>query len=255
VATIPRIERADATTIARGEPFVLAGGARALPAFARWSLPYLKHVLGDTTVRYKRSRGRAHPDFTAATLADMFATGAMPFADLLDAMTTGPIDARARVLMTGDEHFLTRVRDGEVTHAPELRPLLADVTLPALVPADRLYTIWTWFSGAGVRTWLHYDNNDCHNLNAQICGRKRCWLFAAELAPRLALFPAGGANPATNCSSIDVDDPTRRAELDALPRWEGELDAGDLLFIPANWLHTFEHLGELNANVNFWWRP
>jgi hypothetical protein len=28
-----------------------------------------------------------------------------------------------------------------------------------------------------------------------------------------------------------------------------------LLFIPAWWFHAFWHLGELNANVNFWWKP
>jgi hypothetical protein len=28
-----------------------------------------------------------------------------------------------------------------------------------------------------------------------------------------------------------------------------------VLYIPAWWLHAFLHLGELNANVNFWWKP
>src|SRR5579883_1280972 len=98
----PRLSRVDelGTT-----PVVIAGGARELPASGRWSLPYLKARLGSTVVRYKKSRGRAHPDFTAPTLAEMFATGAMPFADFLDAVTTGPTEARARMLMTGDEHF------------------------------------------------------------------------------------------------------------------------------------------------------
>jgi hypothetical protein len=251
--TARQVPRTDGSGALGDTPVVITGGAHALPALGRWTVPYLKERLGTTTVRYKKSRGRAHPDFTAASVAEMFATGALAFADLLDAMTTGPVDARARVLFTGDEHFLLRVRDGEVTYAPELAPLLRDVVAPALVPLARLYTVWAWFSGAGVRTWLHYDNNGCHNLNAQICGRKRAWLFAAELAPALSLFPLGGNNPATNCSAIDVDDPARRAALDALPRWEAELEAGDLLFIPANWLHTFDHLGEFNANVNFWW--
>ena len=40
--------------------------------------------------------------------------------------------------------------------------------------------------------------------------------------------------------------PTRRSS---------DLVAGDLLFIPAWWLHTFSHTGDLNANVNFWWKP
>jgi hypothetical protein len=35
----------------------------------------------------------------------------------------------------------------------------------------------------------------------------------------------------------------------------GVLEAGEMLFIPACWPHAFEHLGAINANVNFWWRP
>ena len=106
-------------------------------------------------------------------------------------------------------------------------------------------------SGRGVRTWLHYDNNGCHNLNAQITGEKRCALYAPELVGRLRLFRLGGSNPAHNCSQIDVE----QGELADVPCLEATLHAGDLLFIPAWWLHTFLHLGELNTNVNFWWKP
>lgn len=252
---VPRVDRIERDPLERGGPVVIAGGAHEIPAVGRWTVPYLKQRMGGVEVTHKRSRNRQHPDFTAPTIKDWFATGRGPFGELLDAMTTGPADARARLLFTGDEHPLVKRRDGVTTESPELAALLPDVRVPAVVPADRLYTIWAWFSGAGVRTWLHYDNNGCHNLNAQVAGRKRAWLFDAALAPRLELFPAGGPNPATNCSAIDVDDPARRAQLDALPRWEAELAAGDLLFIPANWLHAFEHLGDFNANVNFWWLP
>jgi hypothetical protein len=253
VHAVPRVAGIDRAALVRSGPIVIAGGAREVPACGKWTVAYLKARLGDTVVTHKRSRGRAHPDFAATTRAEMFATGRMRFAELLDVMTTGPREDRARVLFTGDEHFVMRIRDGVVTTSEELAPLLADVVAPALIAHSILYTVWAWFSGPGVRTWLHYDLNACHNLNAQLLGRKRCWLFAPELAPALSLFPKGGDNPAINCSQIDVDDPARRAELDALPRWEAELDEGDLLFIPVDWLHTFEHLGEFNANVNFWW--
>ena len=50
----------------------------------------------------------------------------------------------------------------------------------------------------GVRTWLHYDNNGCHNLNAQICGHKRCWLYAPDQLQRMHPFLLGSGNPAHN---------------------------------------------------------
>jgi lysine-specific demethylase 8 len=122
--------------------------------------------------------------------------------------------------------------------------------MPAQVPPERLYTVWAWLGGPGARTWLHYDNNGCHNLNAQLTGEKTCVLFAPEHLARLKPFPPEGANPAHNCSQLDID------EVPAdIPRITARLEAGDLLFIPALWLHAFHHLGELNTNVNWWWKP
>jgi lysine-specific demethylase 8 len=233
-------------------PLVIRGGA-AMPAVGRWNAEYLKQRIGGVRLRHKLSRGHAHPDFTAPTIKEMFALGEGTFAELIDAMTIGPVGERARRLFTGDEEPLLRRRDGVTTVSELLRPLLDDIVVPERIPPEQLYTVWAWFSGAGVRTWLHYDNNGCHNLNAQITGRKRCWLYAPEHLARLAPFPLGGANPAHNCSAIDAENPP--PGFADLPCWEATLEAGDLLFIPAWWFHTFVHLGELNSNVNFWWRP
>jgi hypothetical protein len=187
----------------------------------------------------------------------MFARGRSSFADFLRRIGTGPDAERARLLFTGDEQFLLRRRDGVTVRSPLLEPLLDDIEFPRFFPEERLYTVWSWFSGRGVRTWLHYDNNACHNLNAQVCGHKLCWLYAPDELARLHPFPLGGPNPAHNCSQIDVEAPQPEFEADfrALQPWRAELQAGDLLFIPAWWFHTFRHAGEFNANVNFWWQP
>lgn len=187
----------------------------------------------------------------------MFARDRARFGDFLRFITTGPDARRAQHLFTGDEQFLLRRRGDATSIDPGLAPLLADVEVPAAVPESRLHTVWAWFSGPGVRTWLHYDNNGCHNLNAQVTGKKRCALYAPEELRRLRPFRLGGSNPAHNCSGIDVErpDPELATELAAARSWQAELSAGDLLFIPAWWWHTFSHLGPFNSNVNFWWKP
>lgn len=241
----------------RDVPVVIAGGARGWPAVERWNVRYLTELLGATVVRYKQSSSHQHPDFHQSTLGAMFARGEGTFAELLQALTTGPRAERSRRIFTGDEQFVLQRRTGTTTLAPELAPLYADVSPPHLFDPERLYTVWAWFSGPGVRTWLHYDNNGCHNLNAQIIGQKSCLLFAPEELSRVYPFPLDGQNPAHNCAAVDVDAPDLAAHPDfAQARaWHAELTPGDLLFIPAWWLHTFSHTGDLNANVNFWWKP
>jgi hypothetical protein len=240
----------------RDEPLVIRGGVASSPAVGRWSPEYLARRLGPIEVAYKTSSSNAHPDFRVQGLPGMFARQRAPLERFLALIGSGPRSERARYLFTGDEQFLLRRRAGQTSIAPELAPLLADLVTPALFQEERLYTVWAWLSGPGVRTWLHYDNNGCHNLNAQICGRKRCMLYAPDELARLHPFPLGGPNPAHNCSRIDVERPDGDLRIDAsVQAWHAELEAGDLLFIPAWWFHTFEHLGEFNANVNYWWRP
>ena len=255
--TLDAMRRPTQELEARDAPLLIRGGVASWPALSRWSPDYLARRLGPVEVAYKTSSSNAHPDFRVGGLARMFARERAPLSRFLELISTGPIAERARYLFTGDEQFLLRRRAGQTQVAPELAPLLADLVTPPLFAEDRLYSVWPWLSGPGVRTWLHYDNNGCHNLNAQISGRKRCVLYGPEALAELAPFPLGGDNPAHNCSRIDVERPTatldvRRAAASA---WHAELGPGDLLFIPAWWFHTFEHLGAFNANVNFWWKP
>src|SRR6187200_2989596 len=164
VVEIERVTSASAEEIHRrfvdpAIPVILEGAARHLAAVRGFSRAYLEEKLGDVAIGWKLSSSHKHPDFCADTIPKMFARGSGTVRELLAAIASGPVEERARRLFTGDERFLIRRREGKVTIDPELAPLLEDVGVPAIVPEDRLYTAWAWLSGAGVRTWLHYDNN------------------------------------------------------------------------------------------------
>lgn len=236
-------------------PVVIDGGCSHFPAVSLWSPGYLKQKLGNEPIQYKLSTSHQHPNFHAKTLPEIFARGSSTLGEFLDHVTTGDPRERPRRYFTGDERFLLKRRDGQETRDAVLSALLDDVRVPELLPAERLYTVWGWLSGRGVRTWLHYETNGCHNFNAQLTGEKQCVLYPPDQLAKMRLFQPGAGNPAYNCSQIDVEDPAEQAGLRDANGLTATLKAGDLLFIPAWWFHTFFHLGEFNANINFWWRP
>jgi hypothetical protein len=137
-----------------------------------------------------------------------------------------------------------------------LEPLRGDFRLPGFFDPGRLVHIGFWLSAAGVRTLLHYDPPGNHNLNAQVRGSKRVTLVAPqhvrEVYPfRYALGEFG------NYSRVDVARPDldRFLRFGDAERFEDVIEEGEVLFVPPLWYHAFEHLGETNVNVNFWWRP
>lgn len=236
-------------------PVILTGSIEHWPARRRWTAEELKTRIGHLPTRFKVSRSHRHPDFNAPTLGDMFATQSGSFSEFLGAVTTAD---GVHCIMTGEEEFLIRNRPPSAREEnAKLAPLLEDFEVPPYFSAERLYSSWFWLSRAGVRTWLHYDTNGCHNLNAQVQGRKKVWLIPPDALARTYPFVFGGSNPATNCCQVNLEEPdlARFPAFSGVECWTGELFAGDLLFLPANWIHSFLHTGEFNSNVNFWWKP
>jgi len=244
---------------ARDAPLILEGLIDGWPACGSdgWDAAGLVRRIGDRPARCKFSPSHRHPDFGAATLGETFATRETTFGELLERIARGGSEA-ARCFLTGDEEFVIRRRPGRPEERnAKLAPLFADFEIPELFDPAALYTAWLWISGAGVRSGLHYDTNGCHNLNAQIRGAKRVWLFAPESLSQVYPFAVGGANPAHNCAQVDLEAPdlARFPDFAKAACLEGELRAGDLLYLPADWIHGFLHTGPLNVNLNFWWRP
>ncbi len=110
------------------------------------------------------------------------------------------------------------------------------------------------FLGKDACSWLHYDGGGGANLNAQVTGKKKVYLFDPDQAKRLYMFYALNGEP-YNFSQVNFLEPNpgKFPLYDSSCALVGDLEPGDIIYIPPYWLHAFEHIGDLNINVNFWW--
>ncbi len=112
--------------------------------------------------------------------------------------------------------------------------LVPDFAKDLVVP-DSIHSSCLRFSSNNIQMWTHYDIND--NILVGLRGRKRLILFHPEEIRHL--YADGTAS-----AVLDVDQP----DLSRFPRfakaviWEGVLEEGDVLFIPAMWWHNVRTL-------------
>ena len=253
---IPRIEPFDTADITARYidpemPVVISGWAANWPARHKWQPEYLGRVAGNIRVPAIESDSGKFPDFNPHAKVRAIE---VDFADYLESIVNGHEQARRR-LINGDVTPL--VLDNGHPHEV-FGALLGDVEQPGWIAPSALHYMGLWTSGAGVRSWLHYDNNGMHNCNVQVKGRKRVLLFAPSqcslLYPHMFVKHGPGSS---QFSQVDVAAP----DLERFPRFADAmamvtvLEEGDAVFFPAYWYHSFEHLGAINVNVNFWWRP
>lgn len=122
------------------------------------------------------------------------------------------------------------------------------VETPAFI-GERVIGRNLWFSGPGAKTPTHYDSGSPYGVNAQVKGSKRFRLVSGEHL--MDMYPVPGGNYSHVCNLMKPDF-ERFPRLRHVTCWEGVLSEGDALFIPANWFHYVEHLGQFNVNVQFW---
>lgn len=231
--------------VSAGVPVVLEGAARDWPAFTRWSETHLRSAIGTESFFYRTSARAIHPSDPGRP--EEAHGGFSTFADYLDRLS-GPDGFR--YYLTGEQVlFFDRG-----TENAKLRPLRDDFRVPEVIEEALLQYVGFWVSARGVRSWLHYDANGCHNLNAQVVGRKQVLLISPEQGHLLAPYAAASLGP-HNFSQLDLERPSpeRLPRLSEVHALETTLEPGDALFFPAFWFHSFAHEGELNVNVNFWW--
>ncbi|WP_426702703.1 cupin-like domain-containing protein [Rhodanobacter sp. Col0626] len=143
-----------------------------------------------------------------------------------------------------------------------LQSALISACLPGLLDSHALPfldgvvqpRIWI---GNRVTTPAHFD--EYHNVACVACGGRRFTLFAPEQVRNLYVGPLDFAPTG---AAISMARPDRQDDL-RFPRLKqalaaaqvAELGPGDAIYIPPMWWHQVESLEQINALVNYWWKP
>ncbi|KAL1520505.1 hypothetical protein AB1Y20_022084 [Prymnesium parvum] len=114
-----------------------------------------------------------------------------------------------------------------------------------------------WVSSAGCLTPLHYDLNE--GILAQMIGEKRVWLYDWRERHKLYLRRPidGDAPPGENnwerqsYAELHGNHSSRFPHVHRAQRWVADLQPGDLLYIPASWLHEVH---SRSASFSLGWR-
>lgn len=229
------------------KPVIIKDIVKHWRAYKLWSADYLVKKIGQIKVSYYNSQSNLHPDLSnfenkTANTTSFFQEGTLSSLLLKS--------SKFNFFLAGDELSLF---DKEKKRN-ELDILSQDFEIPSLFDANELHSGGLWISPKHVISWLHYDQNGCYNLNAQIKGSKRVLLFPPFHVQNyyLNLY---SENNRSNFSRVNITSPdySQFPLYKNVVYYEGELNEGDILFIPAYWLHSFEHLSDLNINLNFWW--
>jgi tRNA wybutosine-synthesizing protein 5 len=132
-----------------------------------------------------------------------------------------------------------------------LSSFASDIEHPSLLGSNSVIERNLWFGGAGCKTPLHYDNAD--NFLVQVKGLKKVTLFAPSQSDYL--YPALDTSM-PHVSRVN----TFKPDFESLPRYrqayearlEGEIRAGDTLYMPPKWWHAVDCI-ETSLSVNYWW--
>lgn len=241
--------------IEQDKPVIIKGAIKNWPAHHKWDLLYLKQRIGDVLVKFKSAKSGLFPN------PDLFYTKELPdimqtkFADYINLLERNKQDVTIKdyFFLNADETYL--FKNGVFNK--QFNSIISDFIIPTFIPKKNLMESGLWISQKGTASSIHYDYQGCHNLNTQIKGSKRVVLFNPAEYTKLYMCPINGELLFSNFSKVNWQNINynKFPNIKEVQYIEGVLEPGDAIFIPAFWLHYFDHIGDFNINVNFWWSP
>lgn len=212
------------------KPLVIKNMAKNWPAYEKWSMDYLKTVVGDKTVPlYDSSKADPSKPINASAAE-------MKFADYIDLIKSTPTDLRI---------FLF----DPIKQAPKL---LQDYVAPKELMGGFLDSYPNmFFGGKGSVTFLHYDIDMAHIFHTHFNGRKHVILFENKWKERLYQIPY--ATYALEDYDVENPDFDKFPALKGVKGIEAYLEHGDTLFMPTGYWHWMKYLdGSFSISLRAW---
>lgn len=216
--------------LSKRKPLIIKNMTRSWPAHEKWTLDYMKDVVGDKTVPlYDSSKADPSKPINAAAAE-------MKFADYVDLIKTSPTDLRI---------FLF----DPIKHAPKL---LEDYRAPKDLMGGFLDSYPNmFFGGQGSVTFLHYDIDLAHIFHTHFNGRKHVILFENKWKDRLYQIPY--ATYALEDYDVEKPDFDKFPALKGVKGVEAFLEHGDTLFMPTGYWHWMKYLdGSFSISLRAW---
>ncbi|AZB24080.1 cupin-like domain-containing protein [Chryseobacterium bernardetii] len=211
-------------------PVVIKNMAKKWPAYQKWTMEYMKEVVGDVEVPlYDSSKADPSAPINASAAK-------MKFGDYIDLIKREPTDLRI---------FLF----DPIKYAPKL---LEDYISPKELMGGFLDKYPNmFFGGKGSVTFLHFDIDMAHIFHTHFNGRKHIILFDYKWKERLYQIPY--ATYALEDYDIENPDFTKFPALDGVEGIECFLEHGDTLFMPTGWWHWMKYLdGSFSISLRAW---
>lgn len=211
-------------------PLVIRNMAKNWPAYQKWTMDYMKEVVGDVEVPlYDSSKADPAAPINAAAKK-------MKFGDYIDLIQREPTDLRI---------FLF----DPIKSAPKL---LEDYVSPKELMGGFLDKFPNmFFGGKGSETFLHYDIDMAHIFHTHFNGRKHILLFDQKWKNRLYKIPF--ATYALEDYNISQPDFEKFPALEGIEGVEAFLEHGDTLFMPTGWWHWMKYLdGSFSISLRAW---
>lgn len=225
-------------------PLVVRGVGEHWPAVKLWDVAYLAREYSSIPIVFRGSRGDMYPNLSNDS--EVWSRR----------ISLGEIEAAIIECQRGDERIFAGGDIGAENLIPsgarDLVRMFESVPLPTFINEAEVVLTGLWISSLGVQSWLHYDENGCHNFNVQIKGAKRLRLLAPTEDVVNTMMTA---HHVSNFSMLDI----RSLDNSFTSSPEGavlvvELGPSDGVYIPPFWLHSFLHKSDENINFNFWWK-